>query len=188
MNWKSLVLVSLLVLGVAAGAGAEMKVAAMDLDAVFNAHPKTKAAEAELKQAEEEIEAEMESLMAEARALDEQAAVLRDAARSPMLTEEARARKRAEAEEKLQELQDFQLSARRKQETKMKQLQAKVMASRQDIVDEMMALVALVSKEEGWDLVLDRSGLTMNMIPLVVYSAPELDVTQVLIERLGGGE
>ncbi|NLG34730.1 MAG: OmpH family outer membrane protein [Lentisphaerae bacterium] len=167
-----------------AGLAAELRIATVDLDKVFTAHPKTQAAEADLKTAEDAIEAEMEKLMADGRALEEEVVQMREAARNPMLTEEARQRKRAEAEEKLTELQEFQLRARRTQETKLKQLREQVMKSRQGIVDELMKILADFSESEGYDLVFDRSGMTMNMIPLAVYSSPDLDVTDQVIERL----
>lgn len=163
---------------------AEMKVATVDLDKVFTAHPKTQAAEAELKKAEEAVEEEMEQVAERLRALEADVTKLREAARSPMLSDEARATKRAEAEDKLTELQEAQLRARRTQETKLKQLREQLMASRQGIVDELLKEVAAFAEAEGFDLVLDRSGMTMNMVPLAVYSAPELDVTERLIERL----
>jgi outer membrane protein len=163
---------------------AEMKVATVDLDKVFTAHPKTQAAEAELKKAEEAVEEEMEQVAEGLRALEADVTKLREAARSPMLSDEARATKRAEAEDKLTELQEAQLRARRTQETKLKQLREQLMASRQGIVDELLKEVAAFAEAEGFDLVLDRSGMTMNMVPLAVYSAPELDVTERLIERL----
>ena len=163
---------------------AEMKVATVDLDKVFTAHPKTQAAEAELKKAEEAVEEEMEQVAEGLRALEADVTKLREAARSPMLSDEARATKRAEAEDKLTELQEAQLRARRTQETKLKQLREQLMTSRQGIVDELLKEVAAFAEAEGFDLVLDRSGMTMNMVPLAVYSAPELDVTERLIERL----
>lgn len=163
---------------------AEMKVATVDLDKVFTAHPKTQAAEAELKKAEEAVEEEMEQVAEGLRALEADVTKLREAARSPMLSDEARATKRAEAEDKLTELQEAQLRARRTQETKLKQLREQLMASRQGIVDELLKEVAAFAEAEGFDLVLDRSGMTMNMVPMAVYSAPELDVTERLIERL----
>lgn len=163
---------------------AEMKVATVDLDKVFTAHPKTQAAEAELKKAEEAVEEEMEQVAEGLRALEADVTKLREAARSPMLSDEARATKRAEAEDKLTELQEAQLRARRTRETKLKQLREQLMASRQGIVDELLKEVAAFAEAEGFDLVLDRSGMTMNMVPMAVYSAPELDVTERLIERL----
>lgn len=182
MKWLAMGL--LVVIGAAAAGAAELKIATVDLDKVFTAHPKTQAAEADLKKAEEGIQDEMEQMVAEGRALQEEAAKLAEAARSPILTEEARLKKRNEAEEKRTELEEFQLRARRTQENKLKQLREQVMKSRQGIVDELMAALAQFAQASEYDLVLDRSGMTMNAIPLVAYSKPELDVTDKLIAYL----
>jgi outer membrane protein len=163
---------------------AELRVATVDLDAVFTAHPRTQAAEADLKVAEDSIQAEMEQMVAEARGLEDQVTALREAAKNPMLTETARMSKRNEAEEKVTQLQEFQLRVRRTQETKLKQMREQVMKSRQGIVDEMTAAVAEFSKEEGYDLVLDSSGMSMNAVPLMIYSNPSFDVTDKLIARM----
>ena len=167
-----------------AGAAAELKIATVDLDKVFTAHPKTQAAEAELKKSEEGVQEEMDQIVAEGRGLQEAVAKLREAAKNPLLTEEARLQKRDEAEEKLTELQEFELRARRTQETKLKQMREKVLKSRQAIVDELMAALNHFAEAGGYDLVLDKSGLTMNAVPLVAYSSPALDVTDKLIAYL----
>ena len=185
MDRKKLGAMGLAVALLASAAGAaELKIATVDLEKVFAAHPQTQAAEADLKKAEDAIEADMEKMVADARALGEQVAQLREAARSPILTDDARLKKRNEAEEKQTELEEFQLRVRRTQESKLKQLREQLMKSRQGIVDELLKTVGEFGKAEGYDLVLDRSGMTMNMIPLAVYSNPELDVTDQLIERL----
>ena len=167
-----------------AGAAAELKIATVDLDKVFTAHPKTQAAEAELKKSEEGVQEEMDQIVAEGRGLQEAVAKLREAAKNPLLTEEARLQKRDEAEEKLTELQEFELRARRTQETKVKQMREKVLKSRQAIVDELMAAVNHFAEAGGYDLVLDKSGMTMNAVPMVAFSNPALDVTDKLIEYL----
>jgi len=167
-----------------AGAAAELKIATVDLDKVFTAHPKTQAAEADLKKSEEGVQEEMDQIMAEGRALQEDVAKLREAAKNPLLTDEARLQKRDEAEEKLTELQEFELRARRTQETKLKQMRERVLKSRQTIVDELMAAVNHFAEAGGYDLVLDKSGMTMNAVPMVAYSNPALDVTDKLIEYL----
>ena len=185
MDRKMLLAAGLMAALVAGTCGAaELKIATVDLDKVFTAHPKTQAAEGELKKAEEGIQEEMDKMVAEGRGLEEQVTKLRDAAKNPLLTEDARLKKRNEAEEKLTELQEFQLRVRRTQETKLKQMREQVMKSRQGIVDELLVTVADFAKEEGYDMVLDRSGMTMNAVPLVTFSKPELDVTDRLIERL----
>lgn len=188
MNMKKILAAGMVAAFVAAAASAaELKVAVVDLDKVFTAHPKTQSAEAELKKAEAGIQEEMDQIVAEGKGLEEDVAKLREAAKNPLLTDEARLKKSNEAEEKLTDLQDFQLRARRTQETKLKQMREQVMKSRQSIVDDLMAAVSDFAKAEGYDLILDRSGLTANLVPLVAYSSPALDVTDQLIEKLKAG-
>ena len=184
MHLKKLLALAAVAASVASTGAAELKIATVDLDKVFTAHPKTQAAEAELKKAESDVQEEMDKIMAEGRTLQEEVAKLREAAKNPLLTEEARLQKRDAAEEKLTELQDFELRARRTQETKLKQMREKVLKSRQTIVDELMAAVNHFAEAGGYDLVLDRSGMTMNAVPMVAYSSPALDVTDKLIEYL----
>ena len=167
-----------------AGWAAELKIATVDLDKVFTAHPKTQAAEADLKKAEAGIEAELDKIKAEGLALQDEVGKLREAAKNPLLSEEARMQKRSEAEDKLTELQEFELRARRTQETKLKQMREQVLNSRQAIVDELLETVNQFAKANEYDLVLDRSGLTMNAVPLVVFSNPDLDVTERMIAYL----
>lgn len=176
------------VLATAGGAAAQMKIATADLDRVFSAHPKVVAAEAGLKASEKEIKADLEKLVEQGKALEEEIQKLRNAANSPMLSEAARQQKRTEAEEKVTTLQELDLRIRRTQQTRMNQLKDQLMKTRQGIVDEMMAVVKEYAEEEGFDLVLDKSGLTMNAVPLVVWSSAESDITEELIRRTGGTE
>ena len=185
MRMMKMILAGLAAAGLAAAAGAaELRIATVNLDKVFTAHPKTQAAEAELKKAEVAMQAELEQMETEGKALQAEVLKLREQAKSPLLTDEARLKKSNEAEDKLTQLQEFQLRLRRTQETKLKQLRDQLAKTRQGIVDELLAVVADFAQAEGYDFVLDRSGLTMNMIPLTVYSRPELDVTDKLIEKL----
>ncbi len=184
IRMKILTVAAALALAASLGGAAELKVATVDLDQVFNAHPRTKAAETELKKQEEAVQAEMEEILAEGQALREEVNKLRAAAKNQLLTEEARRQKSLEAEDKLNELQDFELRARRTQETKIKQMREQVLKSRQAIVDELMAAVTQFAAANEYDLVFDRSGQTMNAIPLVLYADPVLDVTDRLIAYL----
>lgn len=178
--WIGLVLwLALVVAG-----GAQTKIATVDLDTVFSAHPKTKAAEEHLKKAEERVRAETENLAEEARALNEEVKKLREEAKRPILTEAARLKKNMEAEEKLTEFQEAQLRLRRTEETRIKQLREQLMAVRQGIVNELMTELNAFAAEEGYDLILDSSGMTMNMVPVIAYSNPVFDVTEKLIQRL----
>lgn len=172
----------------AGGAAAQLKIATADLDRVFAAHPRVVAAEAGLKASEKEIRAELEKLVEQSKELEEEAQKLTKAANSPLLSDSARMQKRMEAEEKVTALQELELRIRRTQEMKLKQLRDQLMKTRQGIVDEMMEVVKSYAAEQGFDLVLDKSGLTMNAVPLVVWSSADIDITAELIRLTGGTE
>lgn len=181
-NW---ILAAVLVAGMVGTASAELRIATVNLDTVFTAHPKTQLAEEGLKKAETRIKADMEKMSAEANALQEEAQKLSDDAQKPMLSEAARMQKKLDAEDKVTALQELQLRIRRTQETRLKQLRDQLMKTRQGIVDELLTLVTDFAKEEGYDLILDRSGLTMNAVALVVFSDDELDVTDAILKKVG---
>ena len=167
-------------------ASAELRIATVDLDKVFQSHPKTQKAEEGLKAAEVRIKADMEKMAGEARALQDEVQKLKEAANTPMLSESARMQKKLEAEDKLTELEELQLRIRRTQESRLKQLRDQLMKTRQGIVDELMGALKSFAKEEGYDLVFDTSGLTMNAVPLAVYADESLDVTEAIIRKIGG--
>ena len=186
MMKKSLMVAAALVLAFAWTAAAELRIATVDLDKVFQSHPKTQKAEEGLKAAEVRIKADMEKMAGEARALQEEAQKLKEAANTPMLSESARMQKKLEAEDKLTELEELQLRIRRTQESRLKQLRDQLMKTRQGIVDELMSALKSFAEEEGYDLIFDTSGLTMNAVPLAVYADESLDVTVRIVERIGG--
>jgi outer membrane protein len=186
MMKKSLTMAAALLLAFAWTAAAELRIATVDLDKVFQSHPKTQKAEEGLKAAEVRIRADMEKMAGEARALQEEAQKLKEAANTPMLSESARMQKKLEAEDKLTQLEEMQLRIRRTQESRLKQLRDQLMKTRQGIVDELMGALKSFAEEEGYDLVFDTSGLTMNAVPLAVYADKSLDVTERIVERIGG--
>ena len=185
MMKKSLIAAAL-ALAFAWTASAELRIATVDLDKVFQSHPKTQKAVEGLTAAEVRITADMEKMAGEARALQEEAQKLKEAASTPMLSESARMQKKLEAEDKLTELEEMQLRIRRTQESRLKQLRDQLMKTRQGIVEELMAAVKAFAQEEGYDMIFDTSGLTMNAVPLAVYADEKLDVTTAIVERIGG--
>lgn len=178
---KSFAFVALL-LFLAVGASAESwRIAVVDLEKVFAAHPKTAAAEAELKVQEAAAEEELAKLTDDLRARKAELDQAREAARSPMLSDEAKAARRAAIDELETALAETQLRVRKTHETKLRQLQEQVFKTRQSIVDEMEDALERFAKANGYGLLFDKSGLTMNHVPAVAYSRPSFDVTDALI-------
>ena len=185
MGWKKMLAVATVAACAATvGGAAELKIATVDLDKVFTAHPKTQAAEGELKKAEDAVQEEMDKIVAEGRALQEEVAKLREAAKNPLLTEDARLQKRDEAETKLTELQEFELRGGLGDGRDLKSVGEGERVERGGRRVVKTEAVNHFAAAGGYDLVLDKSGLTMNAVPLVAYSSPALDVTDKLIAYL----
>jgi hypothetical protein len=55
---------------------------------------------------------------------------------------------------------------------------------RKDIIDEIMKIVNEQIKTAGYDVVLDKSGMSMGQVPVVIYSKAELDFSKSIIETL----
>lgn len=162
--------------------GTTSRMAVADMDKVFMAHPRTIAAEAEMEKGQKELQDSLQEMVAEGRAMDEQLKQLQAEARNALLSDDVRARKRIEVEEKVQEMRDFDAKLRRTQESRLRQMQEQAMRVKESIVVEMMKQVAAFADRSGYDLILDHSGLTANNIPVIVYYADHLNVTEPLIQ------
>lgn len=175
---------SVLALTAITASAATSKIVVVDLDQVFDAHPKTVASSADLKKREADALAEMEQLVERQKTLQADIEAARLAAKSELLSEDAKKEKRQLLEQKETEYQAFVVSARRQQELKLQSLREEVLEMRKQIVEEMRAELNAFAKAEGYALIFDKSGLTMNGVPVIAYSHPALDVTQAFIEYI----
>lgn len=166
---------------------AQWRIATVDLDKVFSAHPKTAAAEAELKNQEAALEAEMKEIADDIKSRRAELDQARDAARSPLLSDEARTAKRAAIDEKETALEELLVRAKKTQASKLRQLQEQLLQTRQGIVDEMQEAMQKFADAQGYALILDKSGLTMNGVSTIAYSRASLDVTAALIKYIQTG-
>lgn len=171
----------------AASAAPGWKIATVDLDKVFSAHPRTSLAEAKLAEQEDAAKAELTRLQAESETMRKAIEQERAEARNALLSDEAKAQHRDAADKKASELEAFLLQTRRDQETKLRRLREEVMQTRKEIVDEMQSALSAFAEAQGYALVLDVSGLTMNGVPTVAYARPGIDITQAFITYIQSG-
>lgn len=155
-----------------------------DLDKVFSSYEKTRTAEAQLKKQAETIQEEHDEMVKAFEQLQEEFNEMREAAQNTLLSETARADKRNAAEEKLVEVREQESKIRRFDELKRRQLNEQSLRIRKDIVDEMQKIISAYAKREGFTLILDSSGQSLNNVPLVVFADVKLDVTDAIIAEL----
>ena len=182
---KKALLLSLLLLSTAAFA--DTKIATVDMDLVILSHPKTEENREKVQALEEEAAAEHNQARGELQAIadkiKEQAAI----AQRPTSSDAVRAAARAEAEKLRDQLQERLEKARRAEAETAAKIRREALDRFADIKKDVGAKIAELAADKGVDLVLDsaatRSGLPL---PLVVWSADALDITDDAIAAVGG--
>ena len=174
--------IAALMMGGTAASWAEgQSLAFVDLDKVFNEYDKTKQADVKLKEQADTFNAERKKLIDEFEKLQEEFATAREEAQNSALSEDARAEKRDEAENKLVEVRDYENKVRRFDETRRKQLDDQSRRIRKDIVEEIRGIINTYSLKKGYTAVIDSSGQSFNGVEMILFVEPKVDITEAII-------
>ncbi len=175
---------ALAVFGGLSQAQAQLKLGIVDMNAIFTAYHKTKDAEAKLNEsragAKKELDERLETLK---KAMDE-INKLNQEAEKPELSKDGKEKALKTRDEKVQEARNLDREIAEFRGTRERQLQEQFMRMRKDIVDDIMKAVNEKVKAAGFDLVLDKSGMSMGQIPVVLYSRGDLDFSSEIIAAL----
>ena len=164
-----------------------VKIAVIDADQVFKKYYKTKIVEASLMQQMQVYKAWLKKLAKSYQQLRDEYKVLLDDTQNIALSRDERERKRVAAMQKMRQIQEkkAEIAQYTKEKTaQMKQLEAK---KRHDILEDIKKVIASRAALEGYSIVIDRSGVTMNGISSVLYYKDNMDITAKIIQDLNRG-
>jgi outer membrane protein len=168
---------------------AQLKVAVVDLNKVFNDFYKTKQVDAELKEQVNKFRKERDDQMNSYKTLVDQIKGLEDKRRDPAASEAVKKDTEAKLKDKVQEAQNREQEMRNWEATTGRLMQDQMQRNRKRILDEITAELDKVSKSAGYDLVLDRSGLTMNGTSAFAFINDKLpDISDSLLKTLNASE
>ena len=174
----------LLLIGTLGTAQAEMKIGTVDMNRVFSEYFKTKEAQAKYAASESEIQKELDTRTDVLKKQMEEINALTSEVEKATLSKEALDTKRKECEEKINKARALDRDIVEFRSAKQKKLQDEFLAMRQGIVDEIMKVVNEQTKVRGFDIVLDKSGLSAGSVPVVLFSRPDLDVSNEVLTVL----
>ena len=183
---KKYLVLSLLtaLLGTAGASAQNIKIGTVDMKKVFESYYKTKDAEAKINEARNNAKKELEDRMDVAKkTLDEVKKVDEEIAK-PELSREAKEQKAKIRSEKAAELQNMDREIREFQQSREKQLQEQSVRMRAGIVDDINKIVAERVKAENFDMVFDKSGPSLNGVPIVLYSRDSYEFTDAVVTAL----
>jgi len=160
------------------------RVAFLDMNEIFTAFYKTQRAEEKLNveraAAKKELDARVDELrqaMDEINALTAQIEKPASSAQTIQRSTMIRDQKVGAARTLDRQITEFRSS-------REKELQATFVAFRKSIIDDIMAVVNRKIRDAGYNLVFDKSGMSMRQTPVVLYSPSNLDFSKESIAEL----
>jgi len=180
----SLALISSIALPAAAFAQGTMKVGTVDMNQAFKEYNKTKEAEAKINEAKNAAKKEFdERAEGYKKALDE-INKLNQQLEAPALSADAKTTKAKERDEKITNIKNMEREITEFRQTRERQLQDQAMRMREGIVKEISDVVMERVKANNLDLVFDKSGMSLNGVPLLMYSRENTEFTDDIVAAL----
>jgi outer membrane protein len=161
-----------------------LKIGTVDMNRAFKEYNKTKDAEAKINEAKNAAKKEYdERAEAYKKALDE-INKLNQQLDAPALSADAKTAKAKERDEKISSIKTMEREINEFRQTRERQLQEQALRMREGIVKEISEVVMDKVKTKSLDLVLDKSGMSLNGVPLVMFSQDNYDFTSDVVSVL----
>src|SRR5213596_1738891 len=180
----STILALTLALPIAALAQGTTKIGTVDMQRAFKEYNKTKEAEVKINDAKNAAKKEYDD-RAESykKALDE-INNLNKQLESPALSADKKTQSAKERDDKIAKIKSMEREISDFRQTRERQLQDQLMRMREGIVKEITDVVMEKVKANNFDLVFDKSGMSINGVPVLMYSHDNIDFTNDVITVL----
>src|SRR5437762_496575 len=180
----SIALASALAFPVAALAQSTLKIGTVDMQRAIKEYTKTKDAEAKINDAKNAAKKEYDDRAdSYKKALDE-INNLNKQLDAPALSADAKTQKAKERDDKIANIKNMEREITEFRQTRERQLQEQALRMREGIVKEITDVVMDKVKTNHMDLVFDKSGMSLNGVPVLMYSRDNADFTTDIITVL----
>src|SRR6187551_1244092 len=174
---KSLSILSALTLiaPIVAFAQGTAKIGTVDMQRAFKDYTKTKDAEVKINDAKNAAKKEYDD-RAESykKALDE-INNLNKQLESPALSADKKTQTAKERDDKIANIKNMEREINEFRQTRERQLQEQALRMREGIVKEITDIVMDKVKANNYDLVFDKSGMSLNGVPILMFSRDNVD-------------
>jgi outer membrane protein len=183
-KFLSIIFALTLAFPIAAFAQGTLKIGTVDMQRAFKEYNKTKEAEVKINDAKNAAKKEYDD-RAESykKALDE-INNLNKQLDSPALSADKKSQTAKERDDKIANIKTMEREIGNFRQTREQQLQEQLMRVREGIVKEITEVVMEKVKANNLDLVFDKSGMSINGVPFLMYSHDNIDFTNDIIAVL----
>ena len=185
---KRIIAALMLALTMTAGLrAAELKIAVIDMQKAFQEYEKTKTIEIKLNQQMEVFKEYSNQLNQQYQNLRKQYESARDDSQNIAYSSAERENKRQKAQQLYESLKRKEQEMTSYSESRKTQIRDMYTKLRGEVVDEIRKAVHNKAVLEGYTIVLDQSGESLNDVGFVIYVQPGLDITDAIIQDLNRG-
>src|SRR5438445_10613136 len=183
---KSLSILFALMLGfpLAAFEQATLKIGTVDMQHAFKEYNKTKEAEAKINEAKNAARKEYDDRAEDYKKALDEINNLNKQLESPALSADKKTQTAKERDDKIAKIKNMEREISDFRQTRERQLQEQLMRMREGIVKEITDVVMEKVKANNFDLVFDKSGMSINGVPVLMYSHDNIDFTNDIITVL----
>ena len=183
---KSLSILSALMLAfpVAVFAQGTLKIGTVDMQRAFKEYTKTKEAEAKINDAKNAARKEYDDRAEDYKKALDEINNLNKQLESPALSADRKTQTAKDRDDKIAKIKNMEREISDFRQTRERQLQEQLMRMREGIVKEITDVVMEKVKANNFDLVFDKSGMSINGVPVLMYSHDNVDFTNDVIAVL----
>ncbi|MFZ0915616.1 MAG: OmpH family outer membrane protein [Candidatus Udaeobacter sp.] len=183
---KSLSTLFVLMLGfpLAAFAQGTLKIGTVDMQRAFKEYNKTKEAEAKINDAKNAARKEYDDRADDYKKALDEINNLNKQLESPALSADKKTQTAKDRDDKIAKIKNMEREISDFRQTRERQLQDQLMRMREGIVKEITDVVMEKVKASNMDLVFDKSGMSINGVPVLMYSHDNIDFTNDIIAVL----
>src|SRR2546426_4060011 len=183
---KSLSMLFALMLGfpLAVFAQGTLKIGTVDMQRAFKEYNKTKEAEAKINDAKNAARKEYDDRAQDYKKALDEINNLNKQLESPALSADKKTQTAKDRDDKISKIKNMEREISDFRQTRERQLQEQLMRMREGIVKEITDVVMEKVKANNFDLVFDKSGISLNGVPVLLYSHDNVDFTNDIIAVL----
>jgi outer membrane protein len=183
-NLLTLALAAAVALPLTASAQGTLKIGTVDMNRAFKEYSKTKEAEAKINAARDAAKKEFDDRADAYKKALEDVNNLNKQLDAPALSADAKTQKAKDRDDKINNVKNMEREINEFRQTRERQLQEQAMRMREGIVKEITEIVMDRVKAQSMDLVFDKSGMSLNGVPLLMYARDNYDFTNDVVAAL----
>ena len=180
----SLALISMLALPLAAFGQGALKVGTINMDRAFKEYTKTKEAERKINDAKDAAKKEFDDRTDAYKKALEEVNNLNKQLESQALSADKKTQLAKDRDDKINNIKNMEREINEFRQTRENQLREQALRMREGIVKEITDIVNDKVKTLNMDLVFDKSGMSFNGVPLVMYARDSYDFTNEVVAAL----